>query len=139
MAGIMDTIKDATNDGALLSLGAVALVAGLGAANQAGYYDRLPGGVKIPGVGSSNDDGWWGDAPGQWETFGQEFETFGSPSHGSRAKKKGSKKKGSKKKGKKSAYNQFVAQRIPQLVAQGQTPKRAMKVAAREWSAQSSW
>ena len=133
MAGIMDKIKDAANDGALLSIGAVAVVAGLGAANQAGYYDKLP--VKIPGVGSSNDDGWWGEGQSQCESFGQEFEDYGSKNKGS--KSKGSRSKGSK--GKPSAYNKFVGQRIPQLVAQGYAAKDAMKVAAKEWSSGGGW
>jgi hypothetical protein len=121
MAGIMDKFKTVGNDGAALTLAAVAVVAGVGAANQAGMFDRLP--VKLPGTGSrsqgsrkshgsyNDDDQWWG--------FGQEYETFGSSNQGSRA----------------SAYNEFVGERIAQLTDQGRSSKDAMQIAAQEWNA----
>ena len=135
MAGIMDKIKDSLNDGAILTLGTVAVIAGLGAANQAGFYNKLPGGLKIPGVGSSNDD-WWaaggqGQGDGEWQGFGEEYEEYGGSYN-----RGGSRSTGGSRAP--SAYNKFVGQRIPQLTAQGHTPKQAMKTAAKEWGSRSS-
>lgn len=106
MAGIKDKITGAMEDGSLLTLGLVALVAVAGEVNQ------RRGGGSASFFGSSNDNGeddlWWQEGG---------FYDEGSMSHGSRA----------------MSYTDFVADRIPKLTAKGHSAKQAMSMAAGQW------
>lgn len=118
---LKDTFKNAGDNGTLLALGAVALTAVAGELSQRGMIPALPtfglGGANTHGGGGSfNDDDYY--------AFGQEYEDFGSSNRGSRAR-------GSRA----SGYQQFVSEHLPHLVAQGYTPKEAMKKVAEQWRA----
>lgn len=81
-------LKDAANNGTFLALAAVGVLAGVAAVRNTGF--QLP---TLPGMGGGfneeADDWWaeeqWMDEDGQWETFGQEFDDFGSENRTSAA------------------------------------------------------
>jgi hypothetical protein len=110
--GIKDTVSNALSDGAVLALGAAALVVGVTEASKRGY---------IPTIGGRDIDPQFEETP----EFQSSCEMQGDRNRGSAAK-------GKKGKGK-NPYNAFVKQMMPKYTAQGYAPKDAMKLIAAQW------